>query len=160
MANGLPMLIPKWIMKKIGFTGTTAEVTAAITSGKIKEGDTVTITDDNSDTLAATAVSYDNTSSGMSATAVQGAIDELNTNLTDIFKIVETPTINVQSTAAIVGAVPIESGYQAIGIVGYIRNNSTDLPYISYIHIGNQTYNLAFANGVGDVKLRLLYVKI
>lgn len=82
--SGIPMLIPKWILKKIGFTGTKSEVQAAISSGRIKDGDTVTITDDSADELTALSVSYDNTTSGMSATSVQGAVDELNNDLTDI----------------------------------------------------------------------------
>jgi hypothetical protein len=69
--SGVPMMIPKWVLKKLGFTGTTAEVNAAISSGRIKEGDTVIITDDNNDTLTASQVSFDNTGTGMSATSAQ-----------------------------------------------------------------------------------------
>jgi len=82
--SGVPMMIPKWVLKKLGFTGTTAEVNAAISSGRIKEGDTVIITDDNNDTLTASQVSFDNTGTGMSATSAQGAIAELNNDLTDL----------------------------------------------------------------------------
>lgn len=65
------------LYRSIGFTGTMAEVEAAIQAGTITVGMVVTITDDNdADDFTALQVSYDGTESGSEATSVQGAIDE------------------------------------------------------------------------------------
>lgn len=109
--SGIPMLIPKWILKKIGFTGTKSEVQAAISSGRIKDGDTVTITDDSADELTALSVSYDNTTSGMSATSVQGAVDELNNDLTNIeYNLIKVPFTTSQTWSTI-----FQNIYTAVG---------------------------------------------
>ena len=64
------------------FTGTTAEVQAAMQSGAITEGMVVYITDDGSNESAEN-IGYDNTESQLEADNVQDAIDEINTALTD-----------------------------------------------------------------------------
>lgn len=85
------------LYRSIGFTGTMAEVEAAIQAGTITVGMVVTITDDNdADDFTALQVSYDGTESGSEATSVQGAIDEnkaaikqINTDLSN--NTTETP---------------------------------------------------------------------
>ena len=80
------------LYRSIGFTGTMAEVEAAIQAGTITVGMIVNITDDNdAEDFTALQVSYDGTESGSEATSVQGAIDEdkeaikrINTDLSDI----------------------------------------------------------------------------
>lgn len=62
-----------------GFTGTTAEVVAAIQAGTITEGMTVYITDDAGTPSEHDAehTAYDNTESGLVAENVQDAVDEI-----------------------------------------------------------------------------------
>lgn len=60
------------------FTGTMEEVTAAVQAGVIKNGMVVYITDDNGVGVNAEDVTYDNTDSGLTATNVQSAIDEVD----------------------------------------------------------------------------------
>ena len=62
------------------FTGTTAQVEAAIQSGVITEGMVVYITDDGVNENAEN-IGYDNTDSGLTATDVQAAIDEIKSDL-------------------------------------------------------------------------------
>ena len=63
------------------FTGTTAQVSAAIQSGKITDGTVVYIIDDL-DEITAAEIKYNNTTSHIAANTVQGAIDEVNNDLT------------------------------------------------------------------------------
>ena len=85
---GVPMLIPKWIIDKLnnvkaGFVGTTAEVQAAMQAGEIENGELVYVTDDEgSGVVTASNVTYNNTGTTIQSTNVQGAITELNDNLT------------------------------------------------------------------------------
>ena len=72
------------LQDKSFFTGTTAEVTAAIAAGTIKEGDIVNVTDDNTKGSSNTVLDtmeeiMANTSSGIGAGAL--AVKELNNNL-------------------------------------------------------------------------------
>ena len=59
------------------FTGTTAEVEAAMQAGLIPDGTVIYITDDNGVGESAEDVAYDNTTSGLSADNVQDAVDEV-----------------------------------------------------------------------------------
>ena len=65
------------------FTGTEAEVTAAMAAGEIAEGTVVYITDDNGVGVNAEDIAYDNTTSGLTANDVQDAIDEIKSDLTN-----------------------------------------------------------------------------
>lgn len=60
------------------FTGTQAEYEEALSLGLIFEGMQVNITDDYNRDLDADVIAYDNTTSGLDSTTVQGAIDELD----------------------------------------------------------------------------------
>lgn len=66
------------------FTGTEAEVTAAMAAGEIAEGTVVYITDDNGVGVNAEDVVYDNTESELTADDVQGAIDEIKAKFDEV----------------------------------------------------------------------------
>lgn len=63
------------------FTGTQAEYEEALSLGLIFEGMQVNITDDYNRDLDADVIVYDNTTSGLDSTTVQGAIDEIDSNV-------------------------------------------------------------------------------
>lgn len=63
------------------WVGTQAEFDTASQQGEIAEGTQVIITDDYDFNYSAQEVTYTNSTSGLSATNVQGAIDELDNNL-------------------------------------------------------------------------------
>lgn len=66
------------IQDDIGFTGTGAEIEQAMEDELVHEGEKYYETDDYDDIpWNANQVEYDHTASGLSATSVQGAIDEL-----------------------------------------------------------------------------------
>lgn len=79
--------------------------------------------------------SYDNTDSGLTADDVQGAIDELETNITNLtdftvvrlekeYTIEANGTFNFNPTVNLT----IPTGYTAIGFVGFTTNSAQVLP--------------------------------
>ena len=63
------------------WVGTKEEFELAVEEGKIADGTQVIITDDYESGITANMTLYSNAQSGLVATNVQGAIDELNSNL-------------------------------------------------------------------------------
>ena len=63
------------------WVGTKEEFEVAVEEGKIADGTQVIITDDYESGITASMTLYSNAQSGLVATNVQGAIDELNSNL-------------------------------------------------------------------------------
>ena len=63
------------------WVGTKEEFELAVEEGKIADGTQVIITDDYESGITASMTLYSNAQSGLVATNVQGAIDELNSNL-------------------------------------------------------------------------------
>lgn len=63
------------------FIGTSAQIEAADQAGKLIPGMLIYCTDDGVNDITALQVRYDNTDSGLEATTVQGAIDEINSDL-------------------------------------------------------------------------------
>ena len=135
--------------------------------------------------LTAENVSYDNTSSGMTATKVQGAIDELksasnttNTNVSNLTtalgNLIKTQTITISDTTpanfrgTIQGAnLSIPDGYSFIGIM--LLNRSSSPLYVDVIPnvMYNGTNYLTFVNFINHegrtitttVKLNAIYLK-
>lgn len=66
------------------FTGTQAEYEEALSQGLIFEGMQVNITDDYDRDLESQNIPYDNTDSGLTATNVKDAIDEVQSEIDDI----------------------------------------------------------------------------
>ena len=65
--------------------GTQTQINAMLSQGLLGDGTVCVITDDYTEELnLAENIGYDNTTSGLSADDVQGAIDELNSDLNDI----------------------------------------------------------------------------
>ena len=67
------------------------------TSGQYLKKDSSTDYDTSFANIQASEVSYDNTSSGMTATTSQGAIDELKSNLTDLIKTLNLGSITTNA---------------------------------------------------------------
>lgn len=135
--------------------------------------------------LTAGNVSYDNASSGMTATKVQGAIDELksasdttNTNVSnlatalgDLIKtqtITATATLDGYATATVqTTSLVVPSGYTLIGIIIVNNNQPTKVSpsyslslsngtYKAYVHF----YNYSSSNSLTtQVKLNAIYLK-
>ena len=66
------------------WVGTKEEFELAVEEGKIADGTQVIITDDYESGITASMTLYSNAQSGLVATNVQGAIDELNSNFTNM----------------------------------------------------------------------------
>ena len=113
------------------FTGTTAEVNAAMQAGLIAEGTVVYITDDNGVGESAEDVSYDNTESELTATNVQDAIDEVNTSLTELQG--ELLWTNQNPTSSFASQTILDSSI-------------SDYDYLDVSFLGN-------ANGVGTAQI-------
>lgn len=110
------------LYRSIGFTGTMAEVEAAIQAGTITVGMIVNITDDNdAEDFTALQVSYDGTESGSEATSVQGAIDELHTNLKNLKLFPDYSATPLHTFTASDSWTATEDCY----IIGSFRHNSS-----------------------------------
>ena len=68
------------------WVGTQEEFELAVEEGKIADGTQVIITDDYESGITASMTLYSNAQSGLVATNVQGAIDELNSNFNNCVK--------------------------------------------------------------------------
>ena len=90
-----------------------------------KESDNVDYYLTDADPTVATAedIPYDNTTSGMTATNVQGALDELTNGLTDLFEIVNVnfndSRITANSAYSVTRTISVPSGYKVVGIINY-----------------------------------------
>lgn len=90
-----------------------------------KESDNVDyyLTDADPTVADAEDIPYDNTTSGMTATNVQGALDELTNGFTDLFEIVNVnfngSTITANSAFAVSKTISVPSGYRAVGVINY-----------------------------------------
>ena len=134
--------------------------------------------DDVIDTLVAgginaNQVSYNNTSSGLNATKVQGAIDELKTNIgninTKIFPQIYIGTHNIFYSLSIDGSVSgtlniSNPGYYPICLNGYSNTNSKVIIQSIYIYPGSNGtgaiyYGLKNTDG-GNVQSGNLYVNV
>ncbi len=102
------------IQDDIGFTGTGAEIEQAMEDELVHEGEKYYETDDYDDIpWNANQVEYDHTSSGLAATSVQGAIDELS------FVTKHTSLVYGASGGANDSAVAAGDGYLKINMTRY-----------------------------------------
>ena len=137
----------------------------------IKNGVTYIGTSDN-----AAAVSYNNTSSGLNATNVQGAIDEvkgkINNLQTAIFKISaeltgSTVNINANSWGDSIVDIPLITGYRPIAFYKVYPNsptnlciNSFDIEYTSTSNFGRiRLRNLSSSTISAYAKVSILYLR-
>ena len=121
--------------------------------------------------VTAGGVSYDNTQSGLSATDVQGAVDEIVTDTYSLFVIEEKTvwpnmTLSANSAMAVKTADLSKIGYKPIGIVGF-RFDGSNGNCLSYsklsISANTLTYLIAnngntSANGVNAIVV-VLYAR-
>lgn len=74
-------------------------------------------------TINSRGVSYDNTDSGLTATTVQGAIDETASAITDLFEIVNVnfndSAIPANSAYSVTKTISVPSGYKVVGVINY-----------------------------------------
>jgi hypothetical protein len=68
------------------FIGTSAQITTADNAGNIPAGMLIYCTDDSVNDITALQVGYDNTDSGLEADNIQDAVDELNSDLSQVKK--------------------------------------------------------------------------
>ena len=81
--------------------GTQAQLNSMLSQGLLADGTVCVVTDDYSEVLnLASNIGYDNTSSGLSSTRVQGAIDEVENSLItyNTCKATSTNLLNVSNT--------------------------------------------------------------
>ena len=122
--------------------------------------------------IAASEVSYDNTTSGLTATDSQGAIDELNNSLAQLIvkETLRSGTISEQvgagSTKTITVPIPSMAGYAPIGVLGISKSGTnastiviTDY-YISGSNFVLKVYNpTSSAITITGVNADILYLK-
>ena len=99
--------------------GTQAQINAMLSQGLLGDGTVCVITDDYTEELnLAENIGYDNTTSGLSADDVQGAIDEVNSDLTELSSriIVKNYPIvaSIYGIAATDGRVALLNNYSGI----------------------------------------------
>lgn len=106
-------------------------------------------------------ISYDNTSSGMSATNVQGALDEVKSGLTDADAVLASLSIRELTLPYTVAAngiynanlktridATLPTGYKCLGIVGITSNNNSVFP-IAFRYSASD-YSLGLKNTSGS----------
>lgn len=115
--------------------GTQAQINAMLSQGLLGDGTVVIITDDYSaDVNLAENVGYDNTTSGLSADDVQGAIDEVKSELSVK---VGVYTTTVTSNASGLLSIPFESNPETV-LMNVIPLNSGDA-YVARINYSTQS---------------------
>ena len=115
-------------------------------------------------------VIFDNTNTGLSATNVQGAIDEVCSNLSDyiIYRTSNlTASFNGEETKVLTFNIPSVSGYKPILAFASYCDNTRVLPYSisAGLSSSDTTYTLGFrntsTNAVSDVAVRsrVIYIR-
>ena len=102
------------------WVGTKEEFELAVEEGKIADGTQVIITDDYESGITASMTLYSNAQSGLVATNVQSAIDELNSNLTKYAKFkdisVDTDSEGNAPIGSINGVIPLSCIPITVGV--------------------------------------------
>lgn len=156
---------------------TQAQYDALVSAGTVDANTTYFITDANNTTASyAAGVTYDNTSSGLSATNVQGAIDEVAEEIdelqTAIFKISaeltgSTVNINANSWGDSIVDIPLITGYRPIAFYKVYSNsptnlcvNSFDIEYTSTSKFGRiRLRNLSSSTIAAYAIVSILYLR-
>lgn len=157
------------------WVGTKEEFKLAVEEGKIADGTQVIITDDYESGITASMTLYSNAQSGLVATNVQSAIDELdstvdtlNSNLANNFIIKEyqiNKTIGAKDTGNLYD-IPMIDGYKLLSCnIEYLTATSNNIMISSPIRIYQSNtyrvvaYNLSSAPNTLNGSIYAMFVK-
>lgn len=125
------------------FTGTQAEYEEALSQGLIFEGMQVNITDDYDRDLESQNISYDNTDSGLTATNVKDAIDEVQSEVDFLTEVdgttgfIKTEQVTI-TTDATDGVASLQKTVNDVTVLSVYLSESTDIPLL--FRSGNDWY--------------------
>ena len=123
-------------MTPAGSVGT-SDIFPIVQSGANKSATVQQLTATVKNNTNASDIAYDNTTSGLNATKVQGAVDELNNKFEQMFKVVTYNLGDVSITFAANSTVNITAnqlhistpeGYSPVAIAGYYTGNNSTVP--------------------------------